>query len=199
MSASNPLAPPSRQPWIVRMVGPRPADTLGQQFAEVLRRTLWFLPLELLACSVLASLGVSLGNAGADKIEALMRESVARTLLIAVLLAPVIEEFFFRFLPSRLSDLGLRRKLGSRWALGLPMSFAFALVHNLRSEAGEGSVALLGGLHLDTSVLPVAQFLFGLLLWDLMRRHGWWACMLSHMLHNFVLVGFGLLYLQSQP
>ena len=95
--------------------------------------------------------------------------------------------------------MALRRKQGQRWALGVPMSVGFALMHNLKREAAQDTVELLAGFHLDTSVLPAAQFLFGLLLWDLMRRHGWWAATLSHMLHNLILVGFALLYLQSAP
>jgi membrane protease YdiL (CAAX protease family) len=197
----EPLAPQAQpaRPWIVRMIGPRPAPTLALQLAEVLRRTLWILPLEMLAAALLAGFGIQQGNAGEDKIEALLRGGALRSLVIAGLVAPAVEELMFRWLPSWLSDVTLQRKGGMRWRLGLCMALSFALVHNLKTEPDEHSLALVFGLHLATNAWPVAQFVFGILLWDLMRRHGWWACMLSHMLHNLILVGLTLSYFESTP
>ena len=193
----DPPAAPQQRAWIVRMIGPRPAPTIPLQLAEVLRRTFWILPLEFLAAALLSATGLSAGNAGAEEIEALLRGNAAYSLLVACLVGPVLEESLFRGLPSWISNLALRRKQGSRWVLGLSMAAAFALLHNLKSKAGEHSVELIFGFHLDTSVVPVTQFVFGLLLWDLVRRHGWWACTLSHMLHNLILVGPALLFLES--
>ena len=181
------------------MLGPRPAESFGRQAAEVLRRTLWILPVELLLSAALTALGVNEGNAGADEIEAMVRRNALSSIAFAGVLAPALEEAIFRWLPSQLSNLVLRRFEGMRWALGLSMAVAFAAIHNLKTEPGLGSVQLLLGMHLDISTLPATQFVFGILLWDLMRRYGLWACAFSHMLHNSILLGLALLYLKGTP
>jgi membrane protease YdiL (CAAX protease family) len=107
---------------------------------------------------------------------------------------PIVEELIFRFVPSLSSDLLLRRKHGGRWVLGVFMSVAFAFAHNLSAEGGEDLIRLTEHVHLYRSI-PASQFVFGLLLWDFMRRYGVWACTLSHMLHNFVFLSIAYLEL----
>jgi len=174
-----------RPPWIVRMLGPRPAATFGAQLGEVVRRTLWLLPVEFGLILALTAIGINVGNAGAQEIDDMLERGPAYFLALGAVIVPVLEELMFRLLPSAISDGILRRKHGQRWVLGFATALAFALAHNLSTEGGEHAIALTQNLYLYLSV-PVSQFVFGLLLWDLMRRYGLWASAFSHMLHNFV-------------
>ena len=76
--------------------------------------------------------------------------------------------------------------------LGIFSALIFAAVHNLVDEAGAQTIQLSANLHFDTSIVPASQFLFGLLLWDLVRRYGLWASAFSHMLHNLVFLSLAL-------
>jgi membrane protease YdiL (CAAX protease family) len=180
-----------RRSWLAWTIGPRPADTFGEQFGEVVRRTAWILPFEWLVIGALIAAGVGVGNAGAAEIDALMERGPLYFLAVGAVLAPAIEEALFRGLPSLFSDWFLRRKDGARWVLGVVCALSFALVHNLAREPGAASVRLVEGYYFDCATVPAPQFAFGLLLWDLVRRYGLWASSFSHMLHNFVLLTLG--------
>jgi len=185
--------PPPRKFWLARMLGPRPAETFWQQFGEVIRRTAWILPCEIALLMVLPLLGISAGNVGAEELGELQERGTLYFLSIGVILAPVAEEVIFRGLPSLLSDLILRRRGGQRWVLGFIVAFLFAAVHNVTPEALPGAISLGAGYFLDTSRLPAPQFVFALLLWDLVRRYGLWASAFSHMFHNLVFLSLSLL------
>lgn len=184
--------PPPRPNWIVRTFGPRPAESFGAQFGEVVRRTAWILPCELLLISLLPLIGIPAGNAGAEDLDEIMEHGPLYFLAVGAILAPAMEEAVFRGLPSLMSDLVLRRKDGQRWMLGIFAALIFAAVHNLVNEAGARTIQLSADLYFDTSIVPASQFLFGLLLWDLMRRYGLWASAFSHMLHNLVFLSLAL-------
>ncbi len=188
--------PPPRKFWLVRMLSPRPAETFWQQFREVIRRTAWLLPCEVALLLLLALVGLSAGNVGAEEVSEWQDQGPLRFLAMGAILAPVAEEVIFRGLPSLLSDLVLRRQAGQRWVLGFIMALLFAAVHNLSNHGSEvpaTAIALGGSWYLDTSMLPASQFLFGLLLWDLVRRYGLWASAFSHMFHNLVFLSLSLL------
>lgn len=188
-SSDSPPPLPQR-PWIVRMLGPRPAENFGAQCGEVIRRTAWIVLCEILLLVALTQLGVPAGNAGAEEISQLMRRGRLTMIAIGVVLMPTLEEIVFRWLPSVLSDRVLRRKQGQRWRLGIPMAITFALMHNLAHDPGQSTIPLAFGFYFSTAMVPASQFLFGLLTWDLIRRYGLWASAFSHMLHNLFFFSF---------
>lgn len=188
-----------RPPWIVRMIGPRPAVGTAARVREVLRRTLWIIPVEFLISGFLALAGLPPGNAGEEEIGRTLELQPLRIFVLAVLVAPPLEELIFRGLPSRLSDWILRTRQGSRWPLGILTALGFAAMHSVKWEADADTIELLWGMHFHTDGFPIPQLVFGLLLWDFVRRYGVWACALSHMVHNLVLLIWSFLMLQLAP
>lgn len=178
-------------------LAPRPVEDFGETCLEILRRTLWIVPCEWILMGLCFALGVGVGNAGADEVGGLLEQGVLFYFLVGAVLAPAFEEALFRGLPSLVSDWAKGRKDGLRWPLGFASAATFALVHNLTSKPGAHSIELSADLHFDYGTLPAPQFVFGLLLWDLVRRHGLWASALSHMLHNFLYLSLALL--QARP
>jgi membrane protease YdiL (CAAX protease family) len=187
------IPPPTpRRFWLARMILPTPAETFGGQCIEILLRTALILPCELGLLGFLWYLGIPAGNASAQEIEEMARRGAPYLLAVGGVIGPAVEELCFRWLPSQLSDVVLRRKTGSRWWLGVSMAVLFALMHNLDTEASDKSIQLFNGLYFNTGMVPASQFLLALLLWDLMRRYGLWASAFSHMLHNFVFLSLAL-------
>lgn len=188
-------------PWFVRVFHARPAESFGQQFAEVARRTLWVLGLEFVLGGFLFAFGVGVGNAGKDELSDLVDHGWLHSMALGAVLLPVVEEFVFRWLPSWLSDAFAGRSDRPRWALGLPLVLLFAAMHNLRvnDAAPAAGWALGAGLSFDTSTWPLPQFTFGLLAWDLVRRYGPWASGFAHVLHNAVVLSLHFVANPSMP
>ena len=94
---------------------------------------------------------------------------------------PIREEIIFRVLPS-----GLLRSSDQRWDVGVPVSAAFAAMHNLVpvSDKTRTSLPVSNSAKLSLDFVPLPQFLFGAFCWHLARRYGELAPVLAHVAHN---------------
>ena len=94
---------------------------------------------------------------------------------------PIREELLFRVLPS-----GFLRSAGQRWDVGVPVSAAFAAMHNLVPicDKTRASLPVSNSVKLSLDFVPLPQFLFGAFCWYLARRYGELAPVLAHVAHN---------------
>lgn len=90
--------------------------------------------------------------------------------------APVIQEFFFRFIPYTYAYLPFARF----WLIGITSAVLFALIH-----------WYFGKLFLAYS------FLWGLILWLVMDSYGFSAVVLVHVVLNILHIQFGVIRLDK--
>lgn len=81
---------------------------------------------------------------------------------------------------------GFLRSAGQRWDVGVPVSAAFAAMHNLVPicDKTRTSLPLTNSVKLSLDFVPLPQLLFGAFCWYLARRHGELAPVLAHVAHN---------------
>lgn len=98
-------------------------------------------------------------------------------------LTPLSEEFEFRFIPSFL--LSKIAGKGTHWKIGVPVSAAFALYHNIaKDEYGD---------YKFHKKIPLSQFTMGLYFWKAMRQRGFWHAVTAHGTINTEALTFGFL------
>ena len=154
---------------------------------EVAVAALAVLGVSIATVAVTKALGVTVGvgNAGS---ESLIKElgNPAKLFLLGGVLAPAVEEFLFRFLPSKAIDevAGGRFKGKSIWLAGIATSVAFALAHNVTSAAVPGALQIGEGMFFNPHYLPLPQLAVGLLNWHFMRKYGFGSAMFAHSVVN---------------
>ena len=106
------------------------------------------------------------GNAGMTKAvtENYLRNPVMMWIDVTVL-APLIEEFLFRLIPSKV--------FGSGWTPGLISSVVFAAGHNFVPNEG-----------FSLTKIPINQFIGGMFCWYLMKEKGIDHALLAHSVNN---------------
>ncbi len=135
----------------------------------------------------LASAASLPGRASREELESIVEQLKERpdictkAYIHAGLFVPIREEVVFRVLPS-----GFLRGGGSRWEAGIPLSIAFAAMHNLvpSSEHTEKSLPIGDRTKLSLDYVPLPQLLFGAFCWYLARSYGELAPVLAHVAHN---------------
>jgi membrane protease YdiL (CAAX protease family) len=88
-------------------------------------------------------LGIKIGNAGADRIRKMMRETPLWAFIVCVVLAPILEELACRWFPML---------FGKSMTIGVISSLIFALIHGLHDSKGN-------------LIIPLPQFILGLVFW----------------------------------
>lgn len=114
----------------------------------------------------------------------------------AVILMPIIEEIFFRAVPSEV--LAGRKYRGSkekRWEMGIPVSILFALAHNLEKDKLTDSMKLAS----FGEKIPLGQFIGGLFFWYLMREKGLSHAVIAHQVQNAEIIGIAEFLYQIFP
>ncbi len=101
---------------------------------------------------------------------------------------PLFEEFQFRLIPSFI--LSKIAGNGTHWEVGVPVSTAFALYHNVaKDEYGDTK------FH---KKIPLPQFTAGLYFWKAMRERGFLHAVTSHATMNTESLTFGILMKRVQ-
>lgn len=137
-------------------------------------------------------LRIPFGNAYFEeqKKKAFFDKSVKSLLFESAIAAPVLEEGFFRYVPSRILDaLGIGE---TAWGVGVTTSTIFALVHNFTPSPESKKFGF-------SKRIPAGQFLFGMYFWKMMRERGFSHAVLSHIVMNIEQLGGGKLYYKIFP
>lgn len=179
--------PPNNKPGFIQKLKQLFSKVEGESPLKVVRRltgqTAVVVTAQLLGISALAvclkPLGVTLGNSGAAELNAMAKSAPLTFVALACVVAPIIEEFIFRYIPSKVVDFvdTLRsRDTTQNPALGTGILAAtiFAAAHGL-------------------SALPIPQFLSGLFFWRSMRNYGYTGAVFCHAMQNSLLIGLGYL------
>ena len=123
-------------------------------------------------------------DANSSEIAKLIKNPAA-LFLMAVVLAPVLEELFCRGLPSlilrgvwRARDWSVDARDNWYWIFGAASSFVFSVMHG----AGDNVLQL-----------PLPQLIMGFLLWHVAIHRGLRYSILMHATYNSVAVGLVLL------
>lgn len=131
---------------------------------------------------IVASIAKSAGvEAGTDRgpIMDMIRETPGLLLLLGVVVAPLLEEFFFRVIPRAIGKA--RRPTANRmWTLGVLCTVLFALAH----------------INPDNPTFPLPQFFTGLALWATQVRFGYLGSITLHACFNASLIIPAILYVQ---
>jgi hypothetical protein len=98
----------------------------------------------------------------------------------AIVLAPFVEELFFRVLPSAIIHDAKNPHM--RWDVGLTSLTIFGLIHNLGKSDD-------GGYFVSLNSLPIQQLTLGAFCWYQVRTGGGVHAWSAHVLYN-VLAGF---------
>lgn len=139
--------------------------------------------LALLAASIGAGIGLSkrgipIGAAQSEKerLEFVHQviEEPFESLIAGAVLAPIIEEICFRWLPYNV--------IGQSWKVGIPAAAFFALIHNHTEKDSFGIPWGEKVIALDT--IPLNQFVGGLFYWHLIRTYGINASIFAHGVNN---------------
>lgn len=94
--------------------------------------------------------------------------------------APLLEETFYRTGPITLLNAMLPEQEGKPlWAIGIPISAVFALMHIVNTKTG---ISL-------ADMIPLQQFLSGLVFWNASRKRGIQHGYLAHSLNNALALG----------
>ncbi len=122
-------------------------------------------------------LGIKIGNAGAELISKMLRETPLWAFFLCVFIGPILEEVAFRWLPILL--------FGKSMIVGVIISLIFALIHGLHDKKGN-------------FILPLPQFILGLVFWNVATTHGLSSAILVHGLFNAVALTMALLTLKPE-
>ncbi len=137
-------------------------------------------------------LHIPFGNAQFEehKKEAFFDKSAKTLLFEGAIVAPTLEESFFRYVPSKILDaLGIGE---TAWSVGVPVSTAFALLHNLTLDPESKKFGF-------SKRIPAGQFLFGMYFWKMMRERGFSHALLAHSVMNTEQLGVAKLFYKIFP
>lgn len=148
---------------------------------QTLREAVVLVFLNVALSVLLVALGLTSllpSNANLEGIESLSRLGPLQLVLIAVVVAPVLEETLFRGLPfwvwrtvaARLPLRDGRREMIG-WIIGGATAICFALAHGIGSH---------------TIHLPLPQLLMGFWLWHVINRRGMRYSILLHGVYNLI-------------
>jgi hypothetical protein len=132
-----------------------------------------------------SSMDLKTGNANEALIIQSLKENRFLQQLKSCVAAPVLEEIIFRLLPSKVIDYissngGLKDQNGEiRWDVGIPVSLLFSGLHNIKKD----------GSGFSADVIPLQQFIGGLVLWYLQRKYGVDTAITAHATHNSIWIG----------
>lgn len=134
-----------------------------------------FTTAKLFTRQTLKSIGVPI-TPTSDRNKDLVLTKPIQAFAEAVVIGPPIEEALFRFLPSWIIS---RWTNDTAWGAGVPISLAFAYIHNLQ-EVEPNKFRFL------KDKLPISHFMAGLYFWKVMREKGFSHAATAHGVGNFV-------------